>query len=464
MVHELVNQLKTTLDECKRTFQDSNLREWKLVVQEIVKFLKANSVFMNIRPLRYSLVLDAPPDSAPHLVATNTKRNLRLRDAILSSYHPNEVKFSELNLDTYRMLQCLEWEPSGSFYKSGMAASSGTAASLVQNGTSRTGCTISSQDITDPTLPPNPRKAILYRPSALHFLAVLATVCEELPSDGVLFIYLSGRGRTAPGSIVKNLKSQTPCSDMICKHDNESPPSEPFSKFCLDSHFDSIQIGSRRNEGTSCIYPCDFLPFTRRPLFIVVDSESSVAFKILSGAERGEPAAMLLSPCNSPPTKAGDSSRQQSGNLFTMFLTVPVQAFCRLHGHTGSDNEKDKYENAEKILSSSLKKWETTLATASTLSPVWAQILCDPFLRRLLLRFIFCRAALALYAPTINKVEYIPQCMPHLPEDFLPSTTACQSVIWEMATMFGASRCFNFLEDIMAGVSVLNNEILVSSS
>ena len=36
-------------------------------------------------------------------------------EAILSSYPRNEVKFSELTVDTFRMLQCLEWEPSGSF-------------------------------------------------------------------------------------------------------------------------------------------------------------------------------------------------------------------------------------------------------------------------------------------------------------------------------------------------------------
>lgn len=59
------------------------------MVQEIVKFLKADTAFMNIRPLRYSLVLDLHPDSLPHVV--DAKRKLRLRDAILCSYHPNEV-------------------------------------------------------------------------------------------------------------------------------------------------------------------------------------------------------------------------------------------------------------------------------------------------------------------------------------------------------------------------------------
>lgn len=31
--------------------------------------------------------------------------------------------------------------------------------------------------------------------------------------------------------------------------------------------------------GVDSIYPCDFVPFTRKPLFIVVDSDNSKAFK-----------------------------------------------------------------------------------------------------------------------------------------------------------------------------------------
>ncbi|KAJ7950661.1 Protein SCAI [Quillaja saponaria] len=171
MVQQLVNQLKVLVDECKRTFQETDFREWKLVVQEIVRFLKADTAFLNIRPLRYSLVLDPHPDVLSHVSASATKRNLKLQDAILTSYHHNEVKFSELTLDTFRMLQCLEWEPSGSFYPSSGSKIGQDGAS----GPSRISC---FQDIADPTLPPNPRKAVLYRPSMTQFMAVLATICE----------------------------------------------------------------------------------------------------------------------------------------------------------------------------------------------------------------------------------------------------------------------------------------------
>lgn len=63
------------------------------------------------------------------------------------------------------MLQCLEWEPSGSFYLSAGGKSG-------QNGALGSSRINHSQDISDPTLPPNPRKAVLYRPSLTHFIAV----------------------------------------------------------------------------------------------------------------------------------------------------------------------------------------------------------------------------------------------------------------------------------------------------
>lgn len=452
IVHQLVNHLRMLLDECKRAFQEANFREWKLVVQEIVKFLKADTAFMNIRPLRYSLVLDPHPDTLPHVSSYNPKRNLRLRDAILCSYHPNEVKFSELTLDTYRILQSLEWEPAGAFYQSGSVTN--------QDGTGKATGLNQSQDITDPTLPPNPRKAVLYRPSITHFIAVLATACDDLSSDGVLLIYLSGKGgqvsssssgtgsRLGSETNVKSLHSQSFTFDVTSMPDGQSPSSGKVTEALSTSHTDCIHIGARGNEGSNFVYPSDLLPFTRRPLFIVIDSESSGAFKTLNGAEKGEPVAMLLSPRSSPAMHSNDSSWHANGSLFTIFLTAPVQAFCLVLGFSGSDVQMDKYEEVNQLLSSSLSDWGLTLATSRNLDPVWSQVFCDPFLRRLLLRFIFCRAVLTLYAPTHKKPDFIPQCLPSLPESMHPTAPAIQSTVTQIANFFDASRSFIFSEDI----------------
>ncbi|PWA34535.1 protein SCAI [Artemisia annua] len=92
------------------------------------------------------------------------------------------------------------------------------------------------------------------------------------------------------------------------------------------------------------------------------------------------------------------------------------------------------------------------LASSETLHPVWSQVLGDPFLRRLLLRFIFIRAVLALYAPTFNKKEYLPECSPPLPDCVLPMTCSSISAVQQMADIFGASTMFNFSEGSMQEV------------
>lgn len=478
MVFQLVNQLKMLLDECKRTFQETDFKEWKLVVQEIVKFLKADTAFMNIRPLRYSLVLDLHPDCLPHVA--DAKRKLKLRDALLCSYHPNEIKFSELTLDTFRMLQCLEWEPSGSFYQSSGAPASGTGAGIGQNGAPGPSRINYSQDIADPTLPPNPRKAILYRPSVTHFIAVLATVCEELPPDGVLLIYLSASGssghrlsspsRSATSNSnaqnnVKNFESRSMHSEATSNSLTgcSNPSSEQSKRDWLRDHT-GLHIGARGNGGLNCIYPCDFIPFTRRPLFLVIDSDSSKSFKAINGAEKGEPVAMLLSPTSSPPIPgAVDSTRQSSGNIFTSFLTAPLQAFLLLIGFSGSDIEMDMCNKAENLVFSSLDHWGSMLITSEGLNPVWAQVLTDPFLRCLLLRFIFCQTVLTLYAPTFNKKEYLPECIPCLPDAVLPITAVSQMAVLQVANIFGASNRFIFSEGIMLPENIQIDEPLSSS-
>ncbi|KAK3009019.1 hypothetical protein RJ639_013849, partial [Escallonia herrerae] len=260
MVYQLVNQLKMLLDDCKRTFQETDFKEWKLVVQEIVKYLKVDTAFMNLRPLRYSPVLDLHPDSIPHVA--NAKRKLKLRDAILCSYHPNEVKFSELTLDTFRMLQCLEWESSGSFYQSSGFPSSGTGTAIGQNGVPAPSRINYSQDISDPTLPPNPRKAVLYRPSVTHFIAVLATICEELPPDGLLLVYLSASGSGAntasspshagisvgnSDNLIKSFQSQTISSDATSPCYSTNPSYEQSKGGHIRFHTGSLHIGSRGN-------------------------------------------------------------------------------------------------------------------------------------------------------------------------------------------------------------------------
>lgn len=68
-----------------------------------------------------------------------------------------------------------------------------------------------------------------------------------------------------------------------------------------------------------------------------------ICLQLINGEEKGETAAMLLSPTFrspvTPTTGSGvDPARQQNnGSQFTMFLTAPLQAFCFLIGKASYD-------------------------------------------------------------------------------------------------------------------------------
>ena len=69
------------------------------------------------------------------------------------------------------MLQCLEWEPTGSYQ---IAAKELTENGTVsdQSGPSGLIDIHLSTEISDGSLPSNPQKAIIYHPTAAHLLAV----------------------------------------------------------------------------------------------------------------------------------------------------------------------------------------------------------------------------------------------------------------------------------------------------
>lgn len=473
MVQHLLSQLRMLVDDYRRTFQETDAKEWKRVVQEIIRFMKADSTFSNSRPLRYSARLDPHPNSIPRVASLESRQALKLRDAILTSYHHNEIKFAEVTLDTFRMLQCLEWEPSGIFYQVRTGDSGINGSFAVQTGSSRM---IPAEDITDPTLPPNPRKAILYRPSVTHFLAVLATICEELPTDSAVLLYISASGKPTRGSaslstsgtilnhavaesradhhVTDTSSEATSVSPLSSPHDSPTPqrPSIHESGKLSNVGSGGLWLSSQGSRGLNCMYPGDIIPFTRKPLFVIIDSDNSNVFKVISGAERGEPAALLLSPAAQPNcvnTSKMDCSRyQNNGSLFTFFLTAPLPAFCRLVGVSAVNLGTGAYEQAEKLLSSFLSEWGGILAVSSSLDFVWARVLSDPFFRRLILRFIFCRACLSLYSSSCNKKECIPECLPRLPDQFLPSSSTIESCIFHLASSLQVVEHFTFSESI----------------
>lgn len=59
-------------------------------------------------------------------------------------------------------------------------------------------------------------------------------------------------------------------------------------------------------------------------------------YQVIHGQERGETAALLLSP-QKPTIQGSTSERSQYGSQFTFFLTAPLQALCQVVGVSSED-------------------------------------------------------------------------------------------------------------------------------
>lgn len=56
-----------------------------------------------------------------------------------------------------------------------------------------------------------------------------------------------------------------------------------------------------------CLYPGDLYPFTRRPLFVIVDSDNSFVFQHIP-RYFGQPLVTLMSPQDTPPAFQGKNN------------------------------------------------------------------------------------------------------------------------------------------------------------
>ncbi|KAM0038845.1 putative protein SCAI [Helianthus debilis subsp. tardiflorus] len=444
MVTHLLDRFRALVDDSNKTFGEASFKEWNIVMQEMARFMKVDAAITNMRPLRYCFMFDSYTNSLKYVARFHARKVLKLRDALLMSYHRNEVKFGELTIDTFRMLQCLEWEPSEELYQKQPVDSRGNAGLTNQSYSSGLIDINLVADMMDPSLPPNPKKALLYRPSVTHLLSVMATMCDGLPPDSVMLIYIAASGNSGQSqtSVTQRQKYQSARTSNVSESNNLIPQINFNEKESSSHPFESsLWLGPSRTLGSNDLYPGDLIPFTRKPALFIIDSNNSHAFKVLHGAERGEPAALFLSPSR-PTFKSPLGDVTQYGSQFTLFLTAPLLACCQMLGLTYSD--VDAMEDAQSIVSTAFSEWEVILCTSTALDLVWAQVLSEPLLRRLILRFIFCRCLLTLYQHEEGKDLYVPVCLPQLPDSVSPHSRVVQSAAIALTKHLKVSHCFRF--------------------
>jgi len=195
----------------------------------------------------------------------------------------------------------------------------------------------------------------------------------------------------------------------------------------------AADVGRTQNSDSTALTPMDLQPFTRMPLFIVVDSDNSQCLDNID-LRFGEKFLCLMSPTKWVSTV----QNSVPSGLFTLFLHAPLPAFCLLCGLTNVD--EDAYKGAESFLNEFVNR--VVDAQAPLLPGGVEQLLGDLYIKTMVARFVFAHAVLSQYAPARGKgLEYLPQSKPSL-DSFLKSAHL-RNVVLRVASILGVTELFD---------------------
>ncbi len=135
----------------------------------------------------------------------------------------------------------------------------------------------------------NPRKYLLYKPSFSQSLTYLSAAFKDLPPHSVLLIYISADACEAhgksnnDGKIFLNLKCFIKVFSLLGPYDRGGVHTNNKRELTNQSNSENKEVVIKKSsllKDSHCIYPGDLFAFTRKPLFLIVDSPNSVAFQV----------------------------------------------------------------------------------------------------------------------------------------------------------------------------------------
>ncbi|GBF98142.1 hypothetical protein Rsub_10554 [Raphidocelis subcapitata] len=510
LVWQLLQEFQALITAYTLKHAPPDAAEWRAVIGEVTSFLRADVGMPLPRspgaPLPFRASLRCP-HGAPEVRLAPHKP--LLLHAVMASYYPGQVKIAELPLDSFRMLQALEWEDA---YSGGTAAPSaepatpalrgaeanggarrgplgggvggggGGGGSVVGTGGERQRGGGRAAGGEDGALPgvgagsvagssgsaaaspfENPSKHLVYRPTSLQLLSILTTTVEVLPRDGILLLHVAaagGRGElrgggadaAAGGGAGGTASHPAAQGGEIAPHEADSPRPDSASDVSglslgalTVSHVageGGLNLGPAKAQDSAdaTLMPEDLLHLTRRTLFLVLDADNAANFAPISGRELSRTAFCLMSPA-ARPRELGEAST--SGALLTMFLSAPLSGFCAAAG--AADPTPAQLSELQAALGAVMGEWGAlllrTFGAAMPRSP-WAAVFRDALLRRLVLRYVLCRASLALHATVGARPEHLPSCFPELPREVDPAAPEIAAGVQRLAACVGAGRVF----------------------
>ncbi|AWP00610.1 putative protein SCAI [Scophthalmus maximus] len=403
LVKVLVKELSEEIEDYTQRFNTEDQLEWNLVLQEVAAFVEADPVMVLNENNSAVVVIShrLQEGSVPPLEQGMVVGQLILADALIIGNCNNQVKFSELTIDMFRMLQTLEREPVN------------LATQTPKQGT--------VEPIEKPAKRENPHKYLLYKPTFSQLFTFLSASFKELPANSVLLVYLSATGVFPTGP-----------SDYEGPYD--------FGGVLTNTNRDvvngeTMQKKNQAQKEMHCLHPGDLFPFTRKPLFVIVDSSNSTAYKNFTNLF-GQPLVCLLSPTVYPKSVQDQCQR---GSLFTLFLYSPLLAFSSVCGLNSV--RRGLWDRAQEFLSKVYNDIGQMITRSRTIDQAFLQFFGDEFLRLLLIRFVFCSAALRLHK-LFRESQSFPDSYPELPKQDTVENSLLQKHILELATILDVQSLF----------------------
>ncbi|XP_065214251.1 protein SCAI [Planococcus citri] len=414
VVDDLLHELDMHIVDYTSTYEPDDQMEWSVVLQEIKSFVAADTVVNILHADQNTIVLShrLTPHTTPP-VERSSAMTLTLQEIILIGNVNDQVKYSEMTIDMFRMIQTLEREkrhedfnhtsdpPSRASFEKSFSFSSTRGY--------YSGITPPYTENFDRGKRENPHKYVLYKPSITQIMMFLATGFKELPANGVLLMYISADG----------------CFPLSKNTDNSSYDMGGVITSCR-KEIEIYNKGLMHVKEIHCLYPGDLHPFTRKPLFLIVDSDNSFAFQHIH-QYFGHPFVVLMSPQDVPDPFQG---YHRNGNLFTLFLHSPLTAVCLICNINSLPIQH--WERCQSVVDRFISE-ASALFTRSAVDPAYLQFFGDDFLRLIILRYIFCYIVLRNHE-IFKSPDFRPKCHPALPESELLDHPVLQHLVYDLAS------------------------------
>lgn len=482
LVKDLIREFSQSLQDYSHVYEPEAQLEWSLVLQEIKAFIDAESIISVVSGSQHPDGPGIQLTLSQRLCSTNIPPPLKmpigkyfLAEALIVGNYPRQIKFSELTVDMYRILQILEREPNEllqqqqlkeqqqslqhqqSFNVSPNHQLYGASSAAVGQSSATKSFNLLSRptfNAANPNSPNNPKssphKYLLFRPTFSQLFLFLASGFKELPQNGVLLLYLSADGSFGPmiadgdeagyelGGVATN-PTATNSTSVGLNSCNFTSQGNRASSVLAGQHPQRANAlrssNSMHFKQLNCLHPGDLYPFTRKPLFLILDSNNSCSYQHMP-RHFGQPLLILMSPTQYP-DPFNDNTK---GSLFTLFLNCPLTALCLI------SNIIELPESIWREASYYIDKFNIELGSlllqSRLIEPHILTFCQDDFLRLLIFRYIFCFMIMKLHR-LFRDSNYYPRSYPTIPDLELLNNPILKQIISDLAVTLDIRTIFD---------------------